>query len=413
METLFADFLSIFPGLELFTLTDPVLGWTRIFFILLGFLLCYLGFKHILEPLIMIPMGIGMAMVNAGMFMMPDPSNPEVQKVGTMFLNSMISDPESVIAGVQVYFLQPVYTFMFSNGLIACLVFIGIGVITELDFFIANPKMSLLLAICAELGTILTFPIAVAMGFTPSEAAAVSIIGGADGPMVIFASLQLAPHLFVPIGIVAYIYLSIIYAGYPYMIKVAIPKKIRGIAMSGFEMKKVSAAEKIAFSLIVGTLLCLLFPVASPLFCSFFLGVIIREAKVTRFMQVTEDSILYGSTLFLGFTLGCLLSANIFTDTTMFKLIILGFIALFLSGVGGILGGYIAYWVSRGKINPLLGIAGVSCIPTTAKVVHKCANQANPEAFLIGFAMGPGIAGVITSAIITAVYITMVPKWVF
>jgi len=407
------DFLSIFPGLQLFTQIDATIGITRVFLILLGFLLCYLGYKEILEPLIMIPMGIGMAMVNAGMFMMPDPSNPEVHKVGTMFLNSMLTDPKAIIDGVQVYFLQPVYTFMFSNGLIACLVFIGIGVMTELDFFIANPKLSLLLAICAELGTILTFPIATAMGFTANEAASIAIIGGADGPMVLFASLQLAPHLFVPIGIVAYIYLSIVYAGYPYLIKLTVPKKIRGIAMSEFEIKEVSSTEKIAFSLVGGTVLCLLFPVASPLFCSFFLGVIIREAKMARFKRVTEDVILYGATMFLGFTLGCLLSADVFADPKMFKLIVLGFIALFISGIGGLIGGWIAYWVSRGKINPLMGVAGVSCVPTTAKVAHKCAQEANPAAFLILHAMGPNIAGVITTAIIMAVYVTMVPKWTF
>ncbi|MBM4310397.1 MAG: sodium ion-translocating decarboxylase subunit beta [Deltaproteobacteria bacterium] len=413
METLLMDFLSIFPGLQLFTQIDATIGITRVFLILLGFLLCYLGYKEILEPLIMIPMGIGMAMVNAGMFMMPDPSNPEVHKVGTMFLNSMLTDPKAIIDGVQVYFLQPVYTFMFSNGLIACLVFIGIGVMTELDFFIANPKLSLLLAICAELGTILTFPIATAMGFTANEAASIAIIGGADGPMVLFASLQLAPHLFVPIGIVAYIYLSIVYAGYPYLIKLTVPKKIRGIAMSEFEIKEVSSTEKIAFSLVGGTVLCLLFPVASPLFCSFFLGVIIREAKMARFKRVTEDVILYGATMFLGFTLGCLLSADVFADPKMFKLIVLGFIALFISGIGGLIGGWIAYWVSRGKINPLMGVAGVSCVPTTAKVAHKCAQEANPAAFLILHAMGPNIAGVITTAIIMAVYVTMVPKWTF
>ena len=130
-------------------------------------------------------------------------------------------------------------------------------------------------------------------------------------------------------------------------------------------------------------------------------------------MRVTEDVLLYGATMFLGFVLGCLLSADVFTDPKMFKLILLGFIALFLSGVGGLIGGYIAYWVSGGKINPLLGIAGVSCVPTTAKVAHKCANEANPEAFIILHAMGPNIAGVITTAIITAVYVTMIPKWTF
>jgi carboxybiotin decarboxylase len=413
METLLMDFLSIFPGLELFTQIPAIMGWTRIFLILLGFLLCYLGYKEILEPLLMVPMGIGMSMVNAAMLMMPDPSNPQLLKPGSMFINSMLSRPDELMNAMQVFFLQPIYTLAFSNGLIACLVFMGIGVITEIDFFIANPRLSLLLAICAELGSILTFPIAVVMGFTPSQSAAIAIIGGADGPMVLFASLRLAPEIFVPIGIVAYIYLSIVYAGYPYLIKFTVPKRIRGIAMLEFEIKEVSAVEKIAFSLIGGTVLCLLFPVAGPLFASFFLGIIIRETKISRFMRVTEDILLYGATMFLGFVLGCLLSADVFTDPKMFKLILLGFIALFLSGVGGLIGGYIAYWVSGKKINPLLGIAGVSCVPTTAKVAHKCANEANPEAFIILHAMGPNIAGVITTAIITAVYVTMIPKWTF
>ena len=231
--------------------------------------------------------------------------------------------------------------------------------------------------------------------------------------MVLFASLQLARHLFVPITIVAYIYLSIIYAGYPFLIKYTIPKKLRGIPMSDFTVKKVSSGEKIAFSIVTGTVLCLLFPVASPLFVSFFLGVIIRESKISRFIYISDDVILSGSTLFLGFTLGCLLSADIVVDPKMFKLIILGFIALFLSGVGGIIGGLIAYKVSDGKLNPVLGIAGVSCIPTTAKVAHKSAHEANPNAFIMPYAMGPSIAGVITSAIIAACYITMVPNFTY
>lgn len=410
MGTFLNEFLGIFPGLELFTLTDPLLGWTRVFLILLGFLLVYLGCKEILEPLIMIPMGTGMAMVNAGMLMMPDPSNPSVQKVGSMFLNSLLSNPNEIINAVGVYFLQPIYSFTFSNGLIACLVFIGIGALTELDFFIANPRLSLLLAICAELGSILTFPIAMVMGFNAHQAASIAIIGGADGPMVLFASLLLAPELFVPIGIIGYLYLSIVYSGYPYLIKLTVPKKIRGIAMEDFEIKEVSAAEKITFSLVGGTVLCLLFPVAGPLFVSFFLGVIIRESKVTRYMKLADDVILSGATLFLGFLLGVLLSADVCTDPRMFKLLILGFVALFLSAVGGLIGGYIAYWVSGKKINPLLGIAAVSCVPTTAKVAHKCAQEVNPRAFIILHAMGPNIAGVITTAIITAVYVTMIPK---
>lgn len=410
MEAVLREFIGIFPGIEVFQHMSTLTGCTRIFLILFGFFLCYLGYKNILEPLIMVPMGIGMSMVNAGMLMMPDISDPSIHKVGTMFLNSMLEKPNEIVDAFQVYFLQPIYTLTFSNGLIACLVFIGIGCITDLSFFIANPRLSLLLAICAELGSILTFPIAMSMGFNAKQSAAIAIIGGADGPMVLFASLQLAKELFVPISIVAYIYLSIIYAGYPYMIKLLIPKRLQGIAMDNIRVKEVSPLEKIIFSLIAGTVLCLLFPVAAPLFVSFFLGVIIREAGITRFIFVTDNVILSGATMFLGFTLGCLLSADIVVDPKMFKMIVLGFIALFLSGIGGLVGGLIAYRVSKGTINPLIGIAGVSCVPTTAKVAHKCAQSVNPSAYIMMYAMGPCIAGVITTAIITACYITMIPK---
>jgi oxaloacetate decarboxylase beta subunit len=402
------NFLNIFPGIMSFFQMPTEMAIARIFLIGLGFLVLYLGCKDILEPLIMVPMGVGICLVNAGILMMPDLADPAKQKLGTMFLDSMVNTPTEHINALQVYFLQPIYALTFSNGLIACMVFLGIGAITELDFFIGNPKLSLMLAIPAELGTFLTFPIAIAMGFTPKESAAIAVIGGADGPMVLFASLQLAKNLFVPISIISYIYLSIVYSGYPYLIKALVPKKLRGIPMKEMKIIKVSSGEKISFSIVTGTVLSLLFPVAAPLFVSFFLGVIIKESNVTRYVRFADEVILTGATLFLGFLLGCLLSADIVVNPQMFKLIILGFVALFLSGIGGLLGGYLASWLSKGKINPLIGIAGVSCVPSTAKVAHKCANEVNEEAFILPYAMGPNIAGVITTAILTAIYVTKV-----
>ncbi len=402
------NFFNIFPGIMSFFQMPTEMAIARIFLIGLGFLILYLGCKDILEPLIMVPMGVGICLVNAGILMMPDLADPAKQKLGTMFLDSMVNTPTDHINALQVYFLQPIYALTFSNGLIACMVFLGIGAITELDFFIGNPKLSLMLAIPAELGTFLTFPIAIAMGFTPKESAAIAVIGGADGPMVLFASLQLAKNLFVPISIISYIYLSIVYSGYPYLIKALVPKKLRGIPMKEMKIIKVSSGEKISFSIVTGTVLSLLFPVAAPLFVSFFLGVIIKESNVTRYVRFADEVILTGATLFLGFLLGCLLSADIVVNPQMFKLIILGFVALFLSGIGGLLGGYLACWLSKGKINPLIGIAGVSCVPSTAKVAHKCANEVNEEAFILPYAMGPNIAGVITTAILTAIYVTKV-----
>ena len=402
------NIIGIFPGIQSFFQMPMEMAIARIVLIGIGFLILYLGCKDVLEPLIMVPMGVGICLVNAGILMMPDLADPNKHKLGTMFLDSLASTPEEYTNAMQVYFLQPIYMLTFSNGLIACMVFLGIGAITELDFFVGNPKLSLMLAIPAELGTFLTFPIAIAMGFTPHESAAIAVIGTADGPMVLFTSLQLAKHLFVPISIISYIYLSIVYSGYPYLIKALVPQKLRGIPMKEMKITRVSSEEKIAFSIVTGTVLSLLFPVAAPLFVSFFLGVIIKESKITRYIHFADEVILTGATLFLGFLLGCLLSADIVVQPQMFKLIVLGFVALFLSGLGGLLGGYVVCWLSKGKINPLIGLAGVSCIPSTAKVVHKCANEVNEEAFILPYAMGPSIAGVITSAILTACYVTKV-----
>jgi oxaloacetate decarboxylase beta subunit len=401
--------LDFFPGIDTFLSMDPTHALIRLFLILLGFLFIYLAYKDILDPIIILPMGIGLCMVNAGIMWMPGLVEGTT-KMSSMFLDPMVQTAEEHINAIQIYFLQPVYALTFSNGLIACLVFLGIGAITDLDFLIANPALSMLLAVAAELGSILTFPIAVGMGFNYHEAAAVAVVGGADGPMVLFTSLYLAKNLFVPITIVAYLYLSLVYAGYPFMIKLLIPKHMRAVEMDPLKIAKVPRGEKLAFCVLAGTVLCLLFPVAAPLFVCFFLGVAVKEGNVPRLIKVSDEVILNGSTLFLGFTLGCLLSVDVVVDPKMFKLIILGFIALFLSGLGGLIGGLIAYKISGGKINPLIGIAAVSCVPTTAKVAHKCAREVNDKCFLLPYAMGPNVAGVITTAIIAACYCSIVSK---
>ncbi|HEX77919.1 MAG TPA: sodium ion-translocating decarboxylase subunit beta [Dehalococcoidia bacterium] len=399
-------FWEFFQGIYTLFQTEAAIAGARIFLIVLGFFLIYLAYKRVLEPLVMIPMGFGMIAVNAGVLMI------EATRTGTLFVEPL-APPEKLMYFLQVDFLQPIYTFTFSNGLIACLIFMGVGAITDLDYLLAKPVMSLLLAVCAELGTIATLPIAIACGLLPEEAAAIAIVGGADGPMVLYGSIILAEHLFVPIAVVAYIYLSIIYAGYPYLIKLMIPKRLRGIEMDPFAMPKVSATEKFAFSVAACGILCLLFPVAAPLFVSFFVGVAIKEANILRFVEFLSQPLLYGATFFLGLTLGALLSAEVILNTKVLILMLLGMVALLLSGIGGLAGGLICYRLSNGKFNPLVGIAAVSCIPTTAKVAQKCAAEANSRAMILPYAMGPCVAGVITSAIITGIYVSAIGfvKW--
>ena len=393
--------LQFFQGIYTLFLVEPQIAFARLFLIALGFLILYLSWKQILEPLIMVPLGIGMLAVNSGLMVF------EAGNIGTLFINPLAGNIDELMYYLQIDFLQPIFTFTFSNGLIACLVFMGIGAITDIDYLLAKPFMSMFLAVFAELGTILTLPIALLFGLAPKEAAAIALVGGADGPMVLYGSLIMAKELFVPITVVAYLYLSVCYAGYPFMSKI-IPKNLRGIQMDWRSIPTVSPGAKFAFAVIATAVLSLLFPVAAPLFASFFVGLAVKEAKITRYVEFISGPLLYGSTFFLGLTLGALLGVDIILNPKVLILLILGMIALTLSGFGGLMGGLIYYKMTKNKeaFNPLLGIAAVSCVPTCAKVAQKVAYQANKKAMILAFAMGPNVAGVITTAIITGIYIT-------
>lgn len=388
----------IFEGLSTFAEMDTQTVLVRLALMLLGLLLIYLSAKNILDPMVLMPMGLAMILVNGATLTIEG-------KLANLFVDPMLADPEKVVNSMQIFFLQPIYSLMFSNGLIACLVFMGIGVLTPLDYLIAAPLTSLLIALGAELGSILTFPIAVACGFNYREAASIAIVGGADGPMVLFTSLELAKKLFVPISVVAYVYLSITYAIYPYMIKLLIPKKLQGIVMDLHALPKVSSRQKLIFAVLAAAVLSILFPVAAPLFASFFIGVMVREADLPRYQRFLDEVMLTGSTFFLGFVLGALFSFYVITDSRVLLIMGLGLLAIVLSGLGGILSGLIAYKLSKGKINPLIGIAGVSCVPSTAKVAQKCAFAVNKRAMILPVAMGPNVAGVITTAIIAGIYV--------
>lgn len=396
------EILNLFQGIATLVDSELLIAGGRIGLILLGGLLVYLGKKEVLEPLLMIPMGLGMASVNAGVLFL------EGGQHGTLFLNPMITDPTALLDILQIDFLQPIYTFTFSNGLIACLVFMGIGVLLDVGFLLARPFASMFLAICAEMGTFLTFPIAVSMGLSMNDAASISLVGGADGPMVLFGSLMLSKNLFVPITVVAYLYLGLTYGGYPYLIKLMVPKELRGIKMPPpKKIVAISANEKLAFAFITCVVLCLLFPVAAPLFFSLFIGVAVRESGIKHFIDIISGPILYGATLFLGILLGVLCEASTILNPVVFKLLILGILALLFSGIGGIFGGYMMFFFTKGKFNPVIGIAGVSCVPTTAKVAQKSVSEVNPSSMIMPYALGANISGVITSAIIAGIFVTL------
>lgn len=396
------NIMNLFQGIGTMFVQSPQVVICRIALIFVGFLLVYLGVKGTLEPLIMVPMGLGMSAVNAGVLFM------ENNQVGNLIIDPLLTSTDDLMKYMQINFLQPIYTLTFSNGLIACLVFMGIGILCDLGYVLEHPFISMTLALFAEAGTILTYPVAKLMGLSDGASAAVSIIGGADGPMVLFASLKLAPEYFVPISIVAYLYLSLTYGGYPYLIKLLIPKTLRGKTIhSQKPVSKITSREKLIFAVITNAVLCLLFPVAAPLFLSFFVGIVIRESKINVYIKLIGEEFLYFATFFLGLMLGVLCDASTLLNPDVLKLLILGMLSLLLSGIGGIVGGYVIYFFRKGNFNPVVGIAGVSCVPSTAKVAQKEVQKVNPSAIVIDYALGANICGVITTAILTGIYITL------
>jgi Na+-transporting malonate decarboxylase carboxybiotin decarboxylase subunit len=389
---------NLFPGIFSLFVQESAVAWARIFLIIFGFLLAYLGFKRTLEPLIMVPMGIGMIAINTGVLFMKGGG------IGNIFLDPLVADPAALVNIMQVNFLQPIYNLTFSNGLIACFVFFGIGAMSEIGFVLVRPWASMVVALFAEMGSFVTLVVGYKMGLPIGSAAAVGIIGGADGPMVLFTSLIAAPDLFVPISIIAYLYLSLCYAGYPYLIKLMVPEKYRGIAI---ELKHVEVPkkQKFIFTVVMCGVLCWLLPVAAPLIMCFFLGVAIREAEIEEFQKLLDSTILYGSTLFLGLLLGVLCDAQTIMKPEVGVLVILGCLALLISGIGGLLGGWIVYKFAK-NFNPTIGIAGVSCVPSTAKLAQYAASEANPCAMILPLALGANISGVIVTAIATGVFIS-------
>lgn len=394
-------FGQVFQGIGTLFLQEPSIAIGRVVLVLLGFLLVYLGKKEVLEPLLMIPMGMGMAAVNAGVLIF------DGHRFGTLFVDSLVSSTDDVVTTLQIAWLQPVYSLMFSNGLIACLVFLGIGVLLDVGYVMARPFQSMIIALFAEAGTFVVYPLARALDLTPQQAASVAAIGGADGPMVLFISLVLAPEIFVPITVVGYLYLGLAYGGYPYLIRLMVPARLRGLPMPPEKPRNITSGQKLAFAVAISTLLCFLFPVAAPLFLSLFLGVAVREAGIPQFQTLLSSTVLYGATFFLGLTLGVLCEASTLLNPVVLQLLLLGMLALLVSGIGGILGGYVMYYATGGRFNPVIGIAGVSCVPTTAKVAQKIASHENPQAIVMPHALGANISGVITSAIIAGAFVAL------
>ena len=284
-----------------------------------------------------------------------------------------------------------------KSGLYPSLIFLGIGAMTDFGPLLSSPK-NLLLGAAAQMGVFLAFFGAVCLHFDGNQAASIGIIGGADGPTAIFLTSKLAPELLGPIAIAAYSYMALIPMIQPPLMKLLTTEKERKVKM---EMtRQVSKTEKIIFPIVVALVVILLLPSTAPLIGCLMLGNLWRECGVTeRLSDTVQNALMNIVTVFLGISVGATTVASSFLTVDTLKIVVLGLLAFCFSTVGGLLGGKVMYIVSGGKVNPLIGSAGVSAVPMAARVSQKVGQKANPSNFLLMHAMGPNVAGVIGSAI--------------
>ena len=284
-----------------------------------------------------------------------------------------------------------------KSSIFPCLIFMGVGAMTDFGPLLANP-MSLILGAAAQLGIYVAFIIAILLGFTPQEAAAIGIIGGADGPTAIFLASKLAAHLLAPIAVAAYSYMALIPIIQPPIMRLLTTKKERSVEMK--QLRKVSKTEKIIFPVVVLVICAFMLPSVAPLIGMLMLGNLFRESGVVdRLSDTAQNALTNIVTILLGVTVGATANGQTFLSWQTIKIVILGLTAFMFSTAGGILLGKLMYVITKGKVNPLIGSAGVSAVPMAARVAQSEGRKANPTNFLLMHAMGPNVAGVIGSAV--------------
>ncbi|MDR1730213.1 MAG: sodium ion-translocating decarboxylase subunit beta [Prevotellaceae bacterium] len=367
-------------------------NWKFLLMIVVACVLLYLAIVKKFEPLLLLPIAFGMLLSNlpgAGMF------NAELFAGGHVHWDIFVDK-----AGLLDYLYLGV-----KLGIYPCLIFVGVGAMTDFGPLIANPK-SLLLGAAAQLGIFVTFLAANAFGFSPSEAASIGIIGGADGPTAIYLTSKLAPHLLGPIAVAAYSYMALVPVIQPPIMKLLTTQKEREIEMK--QLRSVSQTEKIIFPIMVTIIVALLLPSAATLIGCLMLGNLMRECGVVeRLAKTVQNELMNIVTIFLGITVGATATADNFLNTNTLLILAMGIVAFGLGTAGGVLLAKFMNLFSKEKINPLIGSAGVSAVPMAARVSQLEGQKANPGNFLLMHAMGPNVAGVIGSAVAAGILLSM------
>ena len=387
--------LAMESGFAAFFLTDG--GWKNLVMIVIAFILLYLGIAKKFEPLLLCGIAFGCLLSNLSYFIGMGDNAMYHPELWSAFLDSTSPYYHSyghimANAGLLDFFYIGV-----KAGIYPSLIYMGVGAMTDFGPLLSNPK-SLLLGAAAQLGVFVAFFGAVLLGFTGPQAASIGIIGGADGPTAIFLTTKLAPELLGPIAIAAYSYMALIPMIQPPLMKMMTTEKMRVVKME--QTREVSKAEKIIFPVVVATFVILLLPSTAPLIGCLMLGNLFRECGVTdRLSDTAQNALMNIVTIFLATSVGATMVAQNFLTLNTIKIIVLGLIAFSISTVGGLLGGIVMYKTSGGRINPLIGSAGVSAVPMAARVSQDVGRKYNKSNFLLMHAMGPNVAGVIGSAI--------------
>ena len=360
-------------------------GWKSAIMLAIAVLLIYLAIFKQAEPYLLLPIGFGMLLAN-----FPG---------GGIFTKDALGNYEGLLGTLYIGV---------KKGIYPCLIFLGIGATTDFGPLIGNPK-TMLLGAAAQVGIFITFLGALLFGFTQQEAASIGIIGGADGPTAILTTTTLAPHLLSAISVAAYSYMALVPFIQPPIIRGLTSKKERLIRMD--QLRAVSKTEKILFPIIVTLVVVLILPSCAPLIGMLMLGNLIKESGVVpKLLETASNAMLYIVTILLGLCVGATASAESFLNEKTLMIFGLGIVAFGCATAAGVLIGKLMCKLSGGKINPMIGAAGVSAVPMAARVVHKEGVKADPTNFLLMHAMGPNVAGVIGSAVAAGILINMFGK---
>jgi oxaloacetate decarboxylase beta subunit len=359
------------------------LTWQSLLMIIISCVLIYLAIVKKFEPLLLLPIAFGMLLAN-------------------LPLTGLMTEPSSSseVGGLLYYLYLGV-----KKGIYPSLIFLGIGAMTDFGPLIARPS-SMLIGAGSQFGIAVAFVIANLIGFTPEEAASIGIIGGADGPTAIYLTTRLAPDLLASIAIAAYSYMALIPLIQPPIMRLLTTEKERKIHME--QLRVVSKLEKICFPIAVSILCILLLPSVAPLIGMLMLGNLFKESGVVeRLSDTVQNAMINIVTIFLGITVGATAVGTEFLKPKTLGIIVLGLVAFMFSTVGGLLIGKLMCWITKGKINPLIGSAGVSAVPMAARVSQIEGQKANPGNYLLMFAMGPNVAGVIGSAVAAGILLSL------